>query len=133
MAPPKGHARYPGAGRKLGTPNKMTIKKAEAIVAEQRKLGNKIATDIMAEVMNFLAGLGAKYQPRPNEDTGVLEGGNESKCVKYLKMAADIAAHLASFQSPKLQSTTLRGDSGTDGRSLLIEIEYVKARVEAEV
>lgn len=134
MPVPKGQ-RF--GGRQKGTKNKVTLARAAAQAEVARQNNQKLGLDVMTEIMNFFAGLGAKYQPVyedrevRDEKTGevrkvkVLIGGDEKKCANYLKMAADIAKDVTQYQSPKLQSTTFRPAGDSNQFVHRVEVEFV--------
>ena len=116
MGAPKGHPRY--GGRTKGVPNKSSIARAEAMTEDRKRTGRKGGVEAMSEIMNYFLALGAKYQPRG-------ESPDEAKCAKYLKMAADIASDVAQYETPKLQSTTLRGDTDPNAEPIRVQLEIV--------
>ena len=98
-------------GRKRGTPNKATRERAllaEQIVTEARKRGQKLAREVLDDLMHTFLGMAAKHQPvafgAPLQ-TG--QEPNEDKFVKYAVLARDTAKELAPFQSPKFKSIEL--------------------------
>jgi hypothetical protein len=101
----KGHIKV--GGRRRGVPNKTSAKRAIAIAASRRTEGKRLAVDVLSELMHYFMGLAAKHQPRMANG---VEIGSEDKFTKFAKLAADIAKDLASYESPKLQATTMRGD-----------------------
>lgn len=105
----KGQPRPPGAGRRKGSRNKVTLARAEAIRAEAKANDQKTGVEVMREVMNRYLGVAAKYQP-------MAEGGvpnpnhDEKKYLEALRIAGDFGDKLAPYETPRLQSTTLRND-----------------------
>lgn len=112
-----GHKRI--GGRKKGTPNKTTVARAAAVQANERALGRKLGIERMAEAMDYLFAMSARYQV----------GGqtpDEAKCIKYLKMGADIAADITRYQTPPLANTTLRAETPLhDGKPIRVELKLV--------
>ena len=102
-------------GRGPGVPNKTSKAKSIAIAAQRQKAGRKLAVDVMSELMNHFVGMAAKYQP-----LGATP--DEKKFTLYAKQAASIASDLAAYETPKLASTTLRGDEDSPIKA---EIEFV--------
>lgn len=106
--------RLPGGpktgGRKKGSVNKTTLERAAAIQAEARARDQKTGVDVMRDVMNRYLGMAAKYQP-------LIEGGapnpnhDEKKYLAFLRVAGDFGDKLAPYETPRLQSTTLRSDT----------------------
>jgi hypothetical protein len=78
---------------------------AEQITTEARKRGQKLAREVLDDLMHTFLGMAAKHQPQA---TGMpLQPGqepNETKFVQYAVLARDTAKELAPFQSPKFKS-----------------------------
>jgi hypothetical protein len=105
-------------GRRKGVPNKVTLLRAAELEAKRQRTGNRPAIEVMSDAMNYFRGLAAQYQPvaaralaAMNDEERLRHTPDETLFVKYLKLAADIASDLANYETPKLASTTLRGDS----------------------
>jgi hypothetical protein len=78
---------------------------AEQIVTEARKRGQKLAREVLDDLMHTFLGMAAKHQPVPSG--AALSPGqepNEAKFKEYALMARDTAKELAPFQSPKYRS-----------------------------
>lgn len=99
---PRGSA--PGerrGGRKKGVPNKTTLARSARIVEQRQAAGLKLGKDLMSEAANYFRGLADRYAP-----TGAQP--NDEKFERYLYKAAMIAARVAPYESPTLQSITVR-------------------------
>ena len=109
MAPPKGHARY--GGRTKGVANKTTLKRAEAIEEGERRAGRPMAVPRMKELADRFFSLGNAYSPLRERKKDDKFPPDEEKSVKYHGKAADIYANVAPYETPKIQSTAIRGDT----------------------
>ena len=101
-------------GRQKGTPNKRTTERLEAErIAQQaqqevdkaRQANTKLGKDILEEFMKTFAGMAAYHQPVP-EGMAIPTGRkpDEAKFLTYARLAAETAAKLAEFQSPKFKA-----------------------------
>jgi len=103
-------------GRKKGTPNKTTVERAQRIEQAERQSGRRLAVERLAEAMDFWFGLAARHQPNGPEP-------NPTLFKTYLKEGTTVARDLAPYQSPKLQSTTLRQDAPPE--PIKVDIRFV--------
>lgn len=103
-----------GAGRKVGSISKATIAHAQVVAEERKAKGHKAGLEIMREVAAYFMGLAAKHQPT-----------DEAKSARYAEKGGNFAAKITEYETPKLQSTTLRAEGGSDGASLKVEVEYI--------
>jgi len=103
-------------GRQKGTPNRTTIERAQRIEQAERQSGRRLAVERLAEAMDFWFGLAAKHQPGGPEP-------NPTLFKQYLKEGTTVARDLAPYQSPKLQSTTLRQDAPVE--PIKVDIRFV--------
>jgi hypothetical protein len=78
---------------------------SEQIVTESRKRGQKLAREVLDDLMHIFLGMAARHQPvsagmqlQPGQEP------NEGKFVQYAVLARDTAKELAPFQSPKFKS-----------------------------
>lgn len=101
-------------GRSRGTPNKRTTERLEAErIAKQaqqevdkaRQANTKLGKDVLEEFMKTFAGMAAYHQPVP-EGMAIPTGRkpDEAKFLTYARLAAETAAKLAEFQSPKFKA-----------------------------
>lgn len=103
-------------GRTKGTRNKRTSERA-ARIAEAVGAGPMLARDLLQRAMLRFWALSEKHKR------------HEPTHVKYLKIAADLAADLCPYESPKLQPTALQPIAKTEGPGVRrIMIEFVKPR-----
>src|SRR5262245_53963972 len=82
-------------GRKRGTPNKKTLSRiaeAEQVVASGKKGGRKLAVDVLGDYMALFSALASTSRD------------DEAKFEKYALLAVEVAAQLASYQTPKLKA-----------------------------
>ena len=101
-------------GRKKGTPNKATFAR-EMTIRELRELqGSKLAKDVMAITMGHFLKLAEQYAPASASP-------DEGNFVKYLTLASGIAKDLAPYESPRMQSTVIRGDDKPIAHSLTVK------------
>ena len=108
-------------GRKRGSLNKTTIAKAVGIEHAERQAGRKLAVERMAEAMEYWFEMVELHK----------QGGPEPDPAEFrrcLKEGTNCARDLAPFQSPKLQSTTLRQDAPKE--PLRITMRIVRAHDE---
>jgi hypothetical protein len=82
----------------------------------ERAAGRKLAVERLAEAMEYWFAMAAQHQP-----TGPTPNVKEFRAC--LKEATLCARDLAPYQSPKLQSTTLRQD--TPQEPLQINVRFV--------
>ena len=78
---------------------------AEQITTEARKRGQKLAREVLDDLMHTFLGMAAKHQPvSPGMPLQPGQEPNETKFVQYAVLARDTAKELAPFQSPKFKS-----------------------------
>lgn len=106
-----GQPRPPSAGRRKGTPNKTTLKRAAAVQAEVAAKDQKTGVAVMRDVMNRYLTMAAKYQPFADEGGAANPNHNEEKYLLFLRIAGVFADKLAPYETPRLQTTTLRNDT----------------------
>lgn len=110
----KGQTRPAGAGRKKGTPNKVTVERAIGVESLERQAGRRLAVERMAEAMEYWFGIAGRNQPnlKGTKDKDGKDINPDAKLfVQAMKEGARLAEALAPYQTPKLQSTTLRTDA----------------------
>ncbi len=110
-------------GRQKGTPNKTTLERSAAIAAAERKDGRKLGIDILVEGGNQCWNLAMAYAPHRERQADDKFPADERKFEKYMAMSIDAAGKVVKFQTPALQSTTLRHDAPTE--PIKVEIEIV--------
>ena len=113
-------------GRRAGSVNKSTLERREMIEQGERASGRKLAIERLAEAMEYWFGLAAQHQP-----TGPTPNVDEFR--KCLKEGTGCARDLAPYQSPKLQSTTLRQDTPQEPIQIEVSIIPGKRRRDEEV
>jgi len=102
---PRGSA--PGehrGGRKAGVPNKTSLSKSAEIYEERKRSGRPIAVDLMSQTMTHYWNLAAKHRvggPEPDE----------LKFDHYLGKCGNVAKDLAPYETPKLQTITMREET----------------------
>lgn len=116
----KGHAK--AGGRQPGTPNKVTVQRALGIEQAERASGRKLAIERLAEAMEYWFGLAGQYQPVIENAPNPKADPKEFRAC--LKEGTTCARDLAPYQSPKLQSTTIRQDVPQE--PLRIEVKVVR-------
>lgn len=133
-------------GRQRGTPNKRTTERleaeriaqqAQAEVDKARQANTKLGKDVLEEFMKTFAGMAAHYQPLP--DGMAVPAGrkpDEAKFLTYARLAAETAAKLAEFQSPKFKAIQVMTPPPTpvaptakDGKVITIDDPVSLARV----
>lgn len=98
----KGEVRNPN-GRSRGTKNKATVERERLALdamrsASQRKaMGQLLAREVLGEAMMATWGMAAKCW----------ENRDEKRAMEFTVVAADIAAKLAPYESPRLESVTV--------------------------
>jgi hypothetical protein len=110
-----GQPRPANSGRRRGSLNKTTVAKAVGIEQVERAAGRKLAVERLAEAMEYWFGLAATHQPTGNRP-------NPKEFRTCLKEGTTCARDLAPYQSPKLQSTTLRQDAPQEPIQIIVTI-----------
>lgn len=118
-----------GGGFKKGQKTRKTLERElvaaraqEAVRAADQVAaagGAKLAKDVLREAMNYFYGLAALYQPSASN-----RQADEKKFAAYMKQATDIAGDLIPYETPRLQSTVLKGDK-TAPIHHVVEIEFI--------
>lgn len=96
---PKGEVRNPN-GKPKGTKNKLTVEREQLALdamrsaANRKSMGLLLAREVLAEAM--MATWGMAEECWKNKD--------EKRAMEFTVVAADIAAKLAPYESPRLQS-----------------------------
>ena len=124
-------------GRKKGAPNKVTLERAAAVQSVVKESGQTLALDQLRELAAYHKGVGAKFQPvfGPMKDKDgailldkdgkpVLEqiGGDDGRSVNHLSRAERLLMKIVEYESPRLQSTTIRNDQPDEPLRVQIEI-----------
>ncbi len=112
-------------GRKKGTPNKITLARAEVLKQEAVKSGRKQFVAILEDAANQFYQLALAYAPHRERKADDRFQSDESKFREYMRDSVAASAHGAPFQTPKLQSTTLRNDQPDE--PLKVQIEIVRS------
>lgn len=103
-----------GAGKRKGQWDRATLE-AELIAAKQQlaqhearqSKGQKLAVEVLNDVMHVCYGLMAKHQPAaPGEVLAIGREPSQEKFVDYMRLTMDAAKELAPFQSSKFKSVT---------------------------
>lgn len=102
-------------GRQPGVPNRRTIERlaaAEARVEQARASGQKLGIEVLREFMMAFAGQATIHQPLPR-NVPVPDGREPDPelFVKYGKLATDVAAELAQYETPRLRAIIVGGMS----------------------
>lgn len=111
----------PGQGRKPGSKNKKTIERekmeaekaaaALAAVDLKRHRGQRLAVEVLEDMMTLFYGLVARHQPWPKE-----QGKNPHEDIRlfkeYSKLATTTAAELAQYQQPKFRAVMVAMSPG---------------------
>lgn len=137
MPVPKGQ-RY--GGRKKGTPNKVTLERAVAVRENLKASGQTAALDELRELARYHKSKGAQFQPQfaqAKDENGnpVVDrdgkpmltqiGGDAVKSNEHLQRAEHILIAIIPYETPKLQSTTLRGDANPDAPPIQVRVKFV--------
>lgn len=104
-------------GRGKGTPNKKTVERqmVSQWVDERTKPKHKLAKEVMEDFMMYFARRAAQFQPL-NPDGSVNPTANDSKFMELGKLACEVAAKLAPYQSPTFRAITVAPAPPTGGR-----------------
>lgn len=90
-------------GRQKGSLDKSTIEKlahASRQVGEARKMGRKMAIEVLDDLMHTAMGMAAKYQPPAQGADPV----NPSEFKDWLQIAGKFAKALGEYQAPRLKA-----------------------------
>jgi hypothetical protein len=111
-------------GRPRGSKNKAVIQReiiaaeiAQRTVIEARTGGKKLAKEVLEEFMHLFAGMAASRQPLKPEELAELppeeqlkRAPDEEAFEKWARLACEVAADLAKYQSPTFKAVAVSID-----------------------